>query len=224
MNHEHTPRDTSDSEHTDLVKPEERTIYLNKRPISIPNMQYAISERALQGYNVVTVKPSDNYAQSYRLMVGGKPEEGDLDGGAPIPLPLVRKFGSTLRIDNTSTQKNTRFDAGIYTFTEKPTVPIGQPIGPYHSAGARTLAQPQTLMLRCTGTQSALAIVFVGNQAPQCYALNTEKLPPQWQGLPNFTPVPQEVHRLPAENYYGQYMFIVNVSSTPDAVIETHLT
>lgn len=193
-------------------------LVLNQKPIEVPYGGYVKSAVATEGYNVVTITPSGNFEAKYRVDYGGSNVGGTAPEGSPIPYPWCQKWAnSSIKVNNLNTQEDQSFWAGLYGFNQNPTKPLENvDIGQYESAGKQTSSGNMTLTLTNRSANSVLLIYIVGSNAPQCIALNTDpdNLPPQYQNLGDFFKAVKENTFQVSKNWYGQYMYVINLSLT----------
>ena len=94
----------------------------------------------------------------------------------------------------------------------------------YKSIGGQSTSVIQTLTLTARSQSATLALVIVGANKPVPVFLNTKKgdLPPIWQTLDNAVFEAGNTYQ-ESKNFFGQTIYIVNLSLTEDATFDTRL-
>ena len=195
---------------------------MNSSPITVEANEKTQTECATEGYNVFSIAPKGNYSVDALLTYGGQSKPQSIPAGSPVPYPIIQQFdNSIVEVSNRNTQENTSLFAGWYALSTSPDYPLRNTptdLKQYKSAGIQASSSIQTLTLTARTASATLAIVIVGANKPIPVFLNTKKedLPPAWSNLDNAIYESGNTYQ-ETKNYYGQYVYIVNISLTEDA-------
>ena len=201
---------------------------LNVPPVKVAANESTVTNVPTEGYNVISITPNGNYAAQAQLLYGGSSQIQHIPAGTPVIYPVIQSFGdNTVKVNNLNTQQGTTLLAGWYALSTSPDEKlVNRPtnVNQYRSIGAQTSSGIQALTLEARSTQATLALLIVGGNKPVPVFLNTDKnnLPPAWQNLDNAIFEIGNTYQV-SKNFYGQTMYIVNVSLTDGATFDARL-
>ncbi len=201
------------------------SIELNSMPIKVPNSGSVSTAQATEGYNVITITPPGNYSANSLIKYGGNSKTISVPPGSPVLYPLIQSFNNSMvEVQNNNTQEGQAIEAGWYSLSHSPTCPLSSSntkVDQYVSIGGQSSSSIQTLTLTARTTSATLALLIVGGNKPVPVFLNINKqnLPPIWQTLDGAIYEDGNTYQV-SKNFYGQYVYLVNLSLTNDSVFE----
>ncbi|MDC8005198.1 hypothetical protein POV27_14145 [Aureisphaera galaxeae] len=205
-----------------------KDMFMNVPPVEVPANETSQTNVATEGYNVITITPNGNYSVQAQLLYGSDSKTQNVPAGSPVVYPIVQQFGNNvIQVNNLNTQQDTALLSGWYALSTSPNeklVNTPTTVKQYQSIGAQTTSSIQTLTLEARSTAATLAILIIGGNKPVPVFLNTNKgnLPPAWQNLDNAVFETGNTYQM-SQNFFGQTMFIVNVSLTKGATFDARI-
>lgn len=201
---------------------------LNKEPIEVKFGKTVPTSVRTEGYNVITISPSNQYSTSAQVAYGADTKPVNIPQGTKVLFPLIKDFENSLvEVTNQNDQDNTSLMAGWYGLSSAPDVKISnknKKVVQYKSIGGQTSSGNQTLKITVTSTDATLALIIIGDNKPIPVFFNVKKteLPPQWEEIDNAV-FPGSSTYSDSRKFFGQTIFIVNLSLTEDATFQARL-
>jgi len=201
-----------------------REMLMNTTPVVVEANDKTQTNQATEGYNVFTIAPRGNFSVDALLTYGADSKVQQIPAGCPLPFPIIQQFNNSIvNISNRNTQENTALLSGWFALSTSPNFLLQNnptELKQYKSAGVQATSGIQTLTLTARSVSASLAIVIVGANKPVPVFLNTNKadLPPAWQNLENAVFETGNTFQ-ETKNFFGQTVYIVNVSLTEEATL-----
>lgn len=219
---------------TDALSSGPVTLVLNAPPLTIPSGGEAVVSQA-KDLTVLTIS-SQNEDVVVSVLTDGLPVDGSpftIPGTMKLPFPLVKdSWGDkSINITNRSTVQTANASVGCFGVNTppNPTFPLTmdyQDVQQYQSIGGVAFRRETAYIQLYTESNEVAALLFYGwGACNKLYVLNCpDNLPPIFDTIPDGVLEKSQSNLITIiENFWGNYLLLVNISKTESATVKIRM-